>query len=581
MGAFAFLVKGLMKEADLILSDLRNFLWLVWKHLHLPDPTPIQYDIASYLQHGPKRMVVEGLRGIGKSWVTSAFVCWLLLCDPQLNILVASASKERADSFSTFTLRLINEMEILQHLRPREGQRNSKISFDVGPARASHSPSVKSVGIFGQITGSRADVVIADDLEIPSNSMTQGMRDKLAEAVKEFDAVLKTGDETRIIYLGTPQTEMSLYNRLPERGYSIRLWPARFPKAKLRETYGDRLAPMLSERLAANPCLSEGHRDYGMPTDTRFTDEDLIEREMSYGRSGFALQFMLDTSLSDADRYPLRASDLVVMNLDHTTGPEKVVWAASPELCINDLPCVGFNGDHYYRPMAITGEDGKAKWLPYTGSVMSIDPSGRGTDETAYAVVKMLNGQLFALESGGISGGYSPETLQALSVIAARQKVNHIIVESNFGDGMFTELLKPVLHKIHPCFIEEVRHNTQKEKRIVDTLEPVMNQHRLIFDQKVILKDYASTQHLPTDQQAKYQLFYQMTRITKDRGALAHDDRLDALAIAVAFWVEQMGQDVDKKTKERADADFQKELEKFMQHTVGYKPPSRRWIARK
>ena len=125
--------------------------------------------------------------------------------DPQLNFLVVSASKVRADDFSTFTLMLVNDMPVLQCLVPQSGQRNSKIAFDVGPAEADHAPSVKSVGIFGQLAGSRADEIIADDIEIPNNSMTQPMRDRLSESVKEFDAIVKPGG--RITYLGTPQTE--------------------------------------------------------------------------------------------------------------------------------------------------------------------------------------------------------------------------------------------------------------------------------------------------------------------------------------------------------------------------------------
>jgi hypothetical protein len=196
------------------LSDFRKFLFVIWKHLNLPDPTPVQYDIAYNLQHGDKRMIIEAFRGIGKSWVTSAYVVWPLYMNPQLNILVVSASKSRSDDFTTFTLRLINEIEGLAHLRPKTDQRQSKISFDVAPAAASHAPSVKSVVISGQLAGSRADVIVADDIEVPNNSITQGMLDKLSEAVKVFDAILKP--DGRIIYLATPQNQESLYNKLPD-----------------------------------------------------------------------------------------------------------------------------------------------------------------------------------------------------------------------------------------------------------------------------------------------------------------------------------------------------------------------------
>ena len=91
------------------LSDFRKFLFVIWKHLNLPDPTTVQYNIAYNLQDGDKLMIIQAFRGVGKSWITSAYVVWLLYMNPQLNILVVSASKSRSDDFTTFTLRPINE----------------------------------------------------------------------------------------------------------------------------------------------------------------------------------------------------------------------------------------------------------------------------------------------------------------------------------------------------------------------------------------------------------------------------------------------------------------------------------------
>lgn len=544
------------------LADFRIFMFLVWKHLGLPEPTAVQYDIAYYLQNGPRRSVIEAFRGVGKSWITSAFVCWLLLNNPQLKILVVSASKERADAFSTFVKRLINEIPILQHLKPQDGQRDSVIAFDVGPATPDHSPSVKSVGITGQITGSRADILIADDVEVPNNSLTQMMRDKLSEAVKEFDAILKPGG--RILYLGTPQTEMSLYNQLPERGYEVRIWPALYPEISQVIKYQGKLAPMVTKALEADPKTA------GQPTDPkRFDEADLLERRASYGKAGFALQFQLDTSLSDADRYPLKVSDLIIQNLNPTMGHLKVAWAAAPEVCINDLPNVALTGDRFYRPMWKSDDMSE-----YTGAVMSIDPSGRGKDETGYAVVKALAGNLFLTEAGGIAGGYELETLEALAYAAKRNQVKYIIIEANFGDGMFTQLLKPVLMRIYPCTVEEVKHSTQKEARIIDTLEPVMSTHRLIVDQKVIQKDFDTAKDI------KYSLFYQLTRLTRDRGALIHDDRLDALAIAVAYWTESMARDNNKAASEIKAQAIDRELKKFMGGILGSKPQKTTWMSR-
>ena len=532
------------------LRNFRNFLFLCWKQLNLPDPTPLQYDMADYMQHGDKRAIIQAFRGCGKSYICSAYVVHQLLMDPSLNILVVSASKTRSDDFSTFTLRLISEMEILKHLRPSDKQRQSKISFDVGPAPASHAPSVKSLGISSQLTGSRADIIIADDIEVANNSATMLMREKLSEQVKEFDAILKPEDSSKVLFLGTPQTEDSIYSRLQERGYKSRIWPAVHitPDHNAR-TYDGNVA-----------TVCEDPDKLGKSTEPlRFSDVDLAERKISYGSAGYAMQFMLDSRLSDVDKFPLKISDLIVASIDPEVAPEKYVWARDPELeWDSTVPNVAFAGERYYRPLRALGDH-----IEYTGSVLAIDPAGRGKDETGYAVCKMLNGYLYIPAAGGLSGGYSEDTLFQIANLAKEHSVNYIIIESNFGDAMYNELLKPVLNKVYPCSIEEVRHSTQKEKRIIDTLEPVMAGHKLVIDPSVVQEDFKTIQKYPHESQLKYSLFYQMSRLTRERGAITHDDRLDALSIAVNYWVEQMSQDAEVKMNDRRSEMLDIELTKF------------------
>ena len=532
------------------IKDFRNFLFLVWKQLNLPQPTPIQYEIADYMQHGPKRAVIQGFRGVGKSWICSAFVVHQLLLDPSKNILVVSASKTRADDFSTFTLRLIHEASFLQHLAPGDKQRFSKISFDVGPAPASHAPSVKSLGITSQLTGSRADIIVADDVEVPNNSATQMMRDKLSEQVKEFDAIIKPDEESKILFLGTPQCEDTVYRSLQERGYDTKIWPAQYiTQSKNNLTYNDNVSQL---------CVST-EKENKSTEPLRFSDIDLADRKVSYGSAGFALQFMLDSKLSDVEKYPLKINDLLVMSLDNELAPEKVVWANDPALeWDSTVPNVGMTGDRFHRPFKVLGDH-----IPYTGSVMSIDPAGRGKDETGFAICKMLNGFLYVPAAGGLQGGYSEETLKYLCVLAKEHNVNTIIVESNFGDGMFVELIKPILTKVHPCTIEEVRHSTQKERRIIDTLEPVMAGHKLVIDPEVIKSDFRTAQEYSQESSLKYQLIYQLSRLTRDRGAITHDDRLDALSIAIAYWTEQMAQDASQKMEDRKEDLLREELQRF------------------
>ena len=532
-------------------TDFRAFVMYVWSFLGLPAPTPNQLDICEYLQHGPERAIIEAFRGIGKSWLTAAFVVWCLWNNPQLRFLIVSASKERADSFSIFVKRLLTEIPFLNHLMPGPGQRDSNVAFEVGPARPHQAPSVKSVGITGQITGSRANIVIADDVETPKNSATQLQRDKLSELVKEFDAVLIPGG--RIIYLGTPQCEMSIYNALRHRGYETRIWPSEYPAPNLLDvpTYGPLIAPRLLTMVTNDPSLV-GHSTEA----TRFDDEDLASRKLSYGLAGYMLQFMLNTTLSDLERFPLKTADIPLMDLDTEKHPAKIVWARDVTLSYNDVPCVGLSGDRWYRPLHISDD-----WYDYTGTIMAIDPAGRGSDEIGYAVVARGGGYLFLLASGGLKGGYEDENLRTLAEIAKAHKVQNVIIEANFGDGMFTKIFQPVLTKVYRCGIEEVRHSKQKELRIIDTLEPVLNQHRLIVNRGVVEQDIRT--------ERDYQLFYQMTRITRDRGALGHDDRLDALAMAVAFWVDSMAKGAEQAIDEMREEALEAALNDFVATCFG------------
>ena len=539
-------------STDRLKEDFRAFLYVVWKHIGLPDPTPLQYDIAKYLQHGPNKRCIEAFRGVGKSFVTSAYVLWRLNNNPQLKFLVVSASKSRADAFSTFTMRLIQEMPMLAHLRPKADQRNSRIEFDVGPAVADQSPSVKSVGITGQLTGSRADEIIADDVEVLNNAATADMREKLLERTKEFSAILKPLPDSKVTYLGTPQTEDSIYNKLPET-FDVRIWPALVPTKEEAEKYGDHLAPYVRKLMLTVP--------EGTTTDPqRFTDLDLAARQAEYGRAGFSLQFMLNTQLSDTERYPLKIRDLIVMDVPLDRAPMKVEWMPDYKKELRDLPNLAMAGDRFYTYAGHSEE-----FSDYTGTVMAIDPSGRGKDETGYAVVKMLNGTLWVRRAGGLPGGYDTPTLQKLAMIAKEEKVNHVIIESNFGDGMYTSLFNPVISAIHPCMVEEVKHHQQKERRIIDVLEPVLSRHKLVFDKSIIEDDYRTAQAYDGDNKFTKTLVYQMTRICYDRGALKHDDRLDALSMAVGYWVENMAQDADRGIQRDREEALNRELRKFIE----------------
>ena len=520
-------------------GDFKLFLQALWGQLDLPSPTRAQYAIADYLQHGPKRLQIQAFRGVGKSWITGAFVLWTLFNNPEKKIMIISASKERADNMSIFLQKLIIETPWLEHLKPKsDDSRWSRISFDVN-CNPHQAPSVKSVGITGQLTGSRADLMILDDIEVPGNSMTELMREKLLQLCTEAESILTPKEDSRIMYLGTPQTVFTVYRKLAERSYKPFVWPARYPR-KVSQYEG-----LLAPQLVAD--MDTTAEPWGVTDPDRFGENDLIEREASMGRSNFMLQFMLDTSLSDAEKFPLKMADLVVTSINPSTCPDSIIWCSDPKNVIKDAPTVGLPGDYFYSPMQLQGE-----WHPYSETICSVDPSGRGTDETAAAYISQRNGFLYLHEMRAYRDGYSDNTLLDILRGCKKYGVTKLVVETNFGDGIVGELFKKHLQQTKQGIdVEEVRANVRKEDRIIDALEPILNQHRLVVDRSVIDWDYTSNKDEAPEKRLLYMLFYQMSRMCREKGAVKHDDRLDALAQGVKYFTDAFGISAQEEVNQR------------------------------
>ena len=533
-------------------KDFKLFLQALWGQLDLPSPTRAQYAIADYLQHGPKRLQIQAFRGVGKSWITGAFVLWTLFNNPEKKIMIISASKERADNMSIFLQKLIIETPWLSHLRPKsDDARWSRISFDVN-CSPHQAPSVKSVGITGQLTGSRADLMILDDIEVPGNSMTEMMREKLLQLCTEAESILTPKQDSRIMYLGTPQTTFTIYRKLAERNYRPFVWPARVPR-KL-SNYEGLIAPQLQEDI------DNGAEPWDVTDPDRFSSDDLLEREAAMGRSNFMLQFMLDTSLSDAEKFPLKFQDLIITSVNPTQAPDSVVWCSDPRNVLKDLPTVGLPGDYFYSPMQLQGE-----WSEYSETICSIDPSGRGTDETAATYISQKNGFLYVHEVRAYRDGYSDNTLLDILRGCKKYNVTKLVIETNFGDGIVSELFKKHLQQTKQNIgVEEVRANVRKEERIIDALEPIMNQHRLIIDRGVVEWDYNSNKDEAPEKRLLYMLFYQMSRMCREKYAIRHDDRLDSLAQGVKYFTDAMGISAQETVKQRKMDEWNDMLNAFL-----------------
>jgi len=495
-----------------MLEDFRNHLWACFKHLGLGEPTPAQYAMAERLQSFAKDMQLQAGRGFGKSVITACLASWFLLRDANATIMVVSATGNKAAEFISMTRKILDLVPYCEHLRPGDHTTDNAFAFNVeARTKIGQDKSCFARGIGSQITGSHADFVIADDVEIEGNCETANAREKLLNKVAEFEQIRNVGG--RVIFLGTPQIKDSIYNHL-KSGYKVTKFPAVMPdKDNIAETE-DVDEWVLGLNIEPNkPTQPE-----------RFPEEVLLERMAKIGPKLFALHYKLDTSLADFEKYPLRLSDLIVIDLNPDVCPEKIVWAKSKPQ--KGIPSHGLSGDLVYEPMWVSD-----KYVPYSQRVMYVDPSGRGEDETAVCVASFANGYIFIHELIGYPGGYEKGVLKKIARMAYEYNVNNIRVESNFGDAMYCQLLIPVVMEMcGRCAIEDFRVSGRKEARIIEALEPVMASHRLVIDRKVICQEENQKQ---------------ITRIFDKRGALPKDDRVDALSAAVSHWEDLLSTDVD------------------------------------
>lgn len=530
----------------------------------------VQADIAKYIAEGPQYLMVQAQRSQAKTTIAAAFCVWQLIHDPKHRILIISAGGSQATDIATLVIRIIMHMDLLEFMRPdkSKGDRVSVEKFDVHYSlrKLDKSASVSCCGITANLQGRRADLLLADDIESQKNSLTALMREQLLAKTLDFTSINQSG---RIVYLGTPQSSDSIYNGLPGRGYDVRIWPGRFPTTEQLPYYGEFLAPMLRTVMTAHPELMLGggvNADQGIPIEPSFLGEEILQKkERDQGPSWFQLQHMLNTRLMDAERYPLKPDNIIVMPL-----------RPGDDLPLEIKRGYGFeefniNGKSYRlaTPHSISPE-----LAPAHGICFYIDPAGggkgkgtHGGDETGWACVALLNSTLYVLGYGGVKGGYDGKQMQELITLVKRYRPNVVKIEQNFGYGALRAVFLPLLRAEYAdCSVEDDYVSGQKETRIIDILEPIIARGSLVVAADAIKGEPATLTQHPDVNRMTYCLWNQLSLITRERDSLVHDDRLDALAGACAHWQEALMVDHEKARELIA----QQQMDKFWKDPLGH-----------
>lgn len=556
----------------------------------------IQADIAEFMQYGQAKRMIQAQRGQAKSTLAALYCIWLLIINPTARTLIVSGGEKQASDVALLIIRIIQNWSILCWLRPdaSKGDRTSATAFDVHYSLKGidKSASVSCVGITANLQGMRADFILADDIETQRNSMTQTEREKLLLLTKEFAAICITGE---IMYLGTPQTKDSVYRSLPARGYDVRVWCGRYPTNEELERYGAgvTIAPMIHRALIEDPDLQVGGGvtgQRGKPTDPAHINEEILqEKELEYGDEGFSLQYMLDTTLSDALRTKIKLSDMIVLGVGKDSVPESLQYVADPNKLFKENT-EATKDFRMYHAAAVSDV-----FVPFLHKVMTLDPAGSGGDELSYAIGGATTSYIYLLSVGGFAGGMTEKNMNSVLQKMIEHDVKLLDIEKNMGHGtvamlFLAQLDKLKLHaltsnpaidefkdqlgmsykEIHTALsgigITEYYVVGQKERRIIDTISPLTRRHKLVVSIQAIQDDWNYCLQHPTEKRMQFSAFYQLGNITYDRNSLVHDDRADCVQRVVEVLKAFLAKDEEKAAVLRQEAAHAE----FLRNPMGY-----------
>lgn len=253
--------------------SFRQFVWL-WNRCQGQKTPALHLEIAAWLnqrwEQGDRRLALLVFRNAGKSTLVGIFCAWLLLHAPDLRILVLAAEHDLARKMVRNVKRIIERHPLTRTLVPQRADHWAADQFTVRRRLTQRDPSLLARGIAANITGSRADVVICDDVEVPNTCATPSRRAELRQRLHEVEYILVPGGTQ--LYVGTPHSYHSIY------------------VDQAREEVGE-LAPFLAgfQRLCI-PVLDPSGRSRWPE---RFSSDQLEEIRRQTGPAKFESQMLL------------------------------------------------------------------------------------------------------------------------------------------------------------------------------------------------------------------------------------------------------------------------------------------------
>lgn len=454
--------------------DFPLFL-VMWNRRQNQRTPAIHKRMARWLEEGWRkgdaRLLLMAFRSSGKSTICGLFAAWLLYTNPDLRILVIGAESALAEKLARNARRIIEKHPLTSGLKPGRADQWARDRFTVNRSLELRDPSMLARGVSANITGTRADVIICDDVETPNTCDTPEKRRDLRERLAELNFILVPGGAA--LYIGTPHTYYTIYADAARREIG--------EKHEFLKGFDRFLLPVLDE---------EGKSAWP----SRFTPEDIERVKISAGPNLFASQMML-----------------------------RPVNIAEGRLDPGSLQIYG--GDLYYaRELGQLHIDGKpmvcasAWWDPAFGNA-------RGDHSVLAAVYADAEGSYYLHRLAYIKNDPDDAADEAsqqcwqVVQIAKELMLPSIAIETN-GIGKFLPaILRNELARARvPCAVMEISSRRPKDLRILEAFDAVLAARKLRAHENVLKTPFVAEM--------------QEWRPGANKG---HDDGLDAVAGALSL----------------------------------------------
>ena len=403
-------------------------------------------EICDWLEltNNEQRRTFQCFRHGGKSYIIGAYVCWNLLQNPNWTCLLISAKRNLALRNSLFIRSMIENHPLLQHLKSDLYTWKSE-TFTVDREIMQLNPSVTVSSLGASFTGFHADCVIADDIETSDNCINENQRQKIKERVSEFGKLAN-----KILCVGTPHCEDTIYNHLEDVGYISK----KIPVIRTRQ-----------KQLPDSSLEDEEYLAWHNHPQKMFTYKWLEQQRNETTEGDFNSQYML---IPQSVYQPLVQLDKI------NYYKENFIWNFISQPFGNYIADCKLGKNRIQRICAA--------WDAATGL--------KGRDNSVLSVVaKDESNNVFVHDIRVLSAVGEDRSFdnQCREIIAtcAKHKIGHVFVEENFSATLANELRRVARElKLAINVIPKFR-SANKLNFIAQTLEPIIKVGRLYVHQNV------------------------------------------------------------------------------------------------